>query len=53
MASLWNIDADQRVSGDHDALIKLGAQHVASLDLTENECKVLREMQIPIFAQEG
>jgi WD40 repeat protein len=52
VASLWNIDADRGVSGDHEALIKLGAQHVESLDLTENECKVLREMQIPIFAQE-
>jgi DNA-binding beta-propeller fold protein YncE len=50
VASLWNVDADQGVSGDRDALIKLGAQHVESLDLTENECKVLREMQIPIFA---
>jgi len=52
VVSLWNIDADQGVSGDHDALIKLGAQHVGSLDLTENECKVLRETQIPIFALE-
>jgi Tol biopolymer transport system component len=52
VASLWIMDADQGLSGDRDALIKLGAQHVGSLDLTENECKVLREMQIPIFAQE-
>jgi hypothetical protein len=33
-------------------LIKLGAQLVGSLDLTEGECNVLREMQIPIFALE-
>jgi hypothetical protein len=52
VARFYYIDADQDVSGDHDALIKLGAQHVADLNLTEDECKLLREMQIPIFALE-
>jgi WD40 repeat protein len=53
VASLWNIDADQDLSGDHDALIKHGAEQVDSLALTEKgECKILREMHIPIFELE-
>jgi WD40 repeat protein len=50
VARLWNIDANQDASGDHDALIKLGAQRMPDLNLTEDECSVLREMHIPLFA---
>ena len=49
VARLWNIDANQDASGDHDALIKLGAQRMPDLNLTEDECNVLREMHIPLF----
>ena len=53
VARLYFVDADQDVSGDHEALLKLGAQHVADLNLTVDECKLLRKMQIPIFALEA
>jgi WD40 repeat protein len=50
---LWSVDAEQDIPGDRDTLIKLGAQHIAQhmadLNLTDDECKVLREMRIPLF----
>ena len=34
---------------DRDNLLRTGAKRIASLALDKEDCKVLRELQIPIF----
>ena len=48
-AGLWRITGDDHLALDRDNLLGTGAKRIASLALDKEDCKVLRELQIPIF----
>ena len=50
-AGLWRITGDDHLAPDRDNLLRTGAKRIASLALDEEDCKALRELQIPIFVE--
>jgi WD40 repeat protein len=48
-AGLWRITGDDHLARDREHLLRTGAKRIASLALDKEDCKVLRELQIPIF----
>lgn len=51
VVGLWSMVPHDIVLNRRDTLIEVGLQRVSDMTLGDNECRILRDMRIPIFRQ--